>query len=247
MGNLITAKEYEVHYYEVDYKKRALITSIMNYFDDVAIKQSEEGNVGLDYMAENKIAWVLYKWDINIYKYPLHGEKIKVRTNPRCFRRFYAYRTFDIMNENGEILVEASSVWFLIDVEKRKPKKIGEDMRQAFGISEDDVDILEIPKISPIINKNVEKTFNVRYSDIDTNGHVNNVKYVSWAIETVPLEVVKNYLLRNINITYEKETTYGETIKVSTEVIEEENRIICKHIIIDKEGKRLTTAQTIWE
>ena len=62
-----------------------------------------------------------------------------------------------------------------------------------------------------------------------------------------PLEIVKNYLLRNINITYEKETTYGETIKVSTEVIEEENRIICKHIIVDKEGKRLTTAQTIWE
>lgn len=247
MGNLITEREYEIHYYEVDYKERVLLSSIMNYFDDVAIKQSEERNVGLDYMSRNNVAWVLYKWNINIHRYPLYGEKVKVSTNPRCFRKFYAYRTFEVKDENGEILVEAASVWFLIDVEKRKPKKIGEDMRQAYCIAEDDIDIIEIPKIIPTKNKDVEKIFNVRYSDIDTNGHVNNVKYVSWAIETVPLEVVKNYSLKNINITYEKETTYGEIIKVSTEVIEEENRITCKHVITDKEERKLTIAETIWE
>ena len=58
-----------------------------------------------------------------------------------------------------------------------------------------------------------EKSFDVRYSDIDTNMHVNNVKYVSWALETVPKDIVLNYELKNVKVTYEKETTYGETIK----------------------------------
>lgn len=43
-------QEYRIHYYEIDYKKRALITSLMNYFDDVATCQSEKLGVGIDYL-----------------------------------------------------------------------------------------------------------------------------------------------------------------------------------------------------
>ena len=91
-----------------------------------------------------------------------------------------------------------------------------------------------------------EKSFQVRYSDIDTNMHVNNVKYVAWALETVPKDVVLNCELKNIKVTYEKETTYGETIKVSTEVIRKENIIICRHKIINEEGTELTLLESTW-
>ena len=35
--------------------------------------------------------------------------------------------------------------------------------------------------------------FKVRYGDIDSNMHVNNVRYVEWAIESLPLDIVLNY------------------------------------------------------
>ena len=93
---------------------------------------------------------------------------------------------------------------------------------------------------------NREKSFQVRHSDIDTNMHVNNVKYVAWALETIPKDIVLSCELKNIKVTYIKETTYGETVKVSTEVIKEENKTICRHKIINEEGTAITFLESTW-
>lgn len=243
---LVTSKEYEVNYYEVDCRQRVTPTYIINYFSDIASKQSEDQNIGIKYMDENGVAWVLYQWDIEIKRYPIYREKIIVKTEPYSFKKFYAYRYFEILDEDNNLLVSAKSVWFLIDVEKRRPKKISPLMYEAYDIKDDTKEILKIEKIRDISQVDSEKQFNVRYSDIDTNKHVNNAKYVSWVIESVPLEIVSHCSLNNILVTYEKETMYGEVVTVQTEIIEDENSFTCIHKIVDKENNKLTSAQTIW-
>ncbi|MCM0649202.1 thioesterase [Clostridium swellfunianum] len=247
MPGFIYEKEYEIHYYEVDNRGRALITSIVDFLGDIATKQSEELGIGIDYLKENKLAWVLYKWNIDMYKYPVYGDIIKIKTCPYSMRKFYAYRAFEIFNSQGELLGKAESVWFLINLERRRPARIGQDIYKFYGLDVDDESILEIGDIEKLQNVNSEKMFNVRYSDIDTNQHVNNAKYIAWAIETVPMGIVINYTLKNIKVTYEKETTYGETITVFTETKVNDNQTTCIHKIIDKEGKELTLLKTIWE
>lgn len=247
MTEMVTEKEYDIQYYEIDYKRRLLITSLMNYLGDIATRQSEELGVGIDYLRDQGIAWVLYKWSIDIDRYPVYGEKIKVRTKPYSFKKFYAYRIFEILDLNGNIIARANSVWFLIDIEKRKAIRVTEDMYKAYGISKEKSDVLDIKKLKCPEKIHSEKSFNVRYSDIDTNRHVNNVKYVDWAIETVPLDVVTNYSIKGINITYQKETTYGAVVKVFTEIREEENRYICLHKIVDENDIELTVLETNWE
>ena len=37
-----------------------------------------------------------------------------------------------------------------------------------------------------------------RRSDMDMNGHINNVTYLAWAQETVPKEVFQNYVLDQV-------------------------------------------------
>lgn len=243
---VVTDRNYNIHYYEVDIHKRAYITSIMDYLGDMAMYQSESLGVGIEYLKENNCAWVLYKWDITMDKYPLLNETIKVQTFPHSFRKFYAYRKHAIFDAEGNKIGDATSVWFLINTDRRRPMKITEDMYEVYGIEQSNntsIDIKDIPQITTVHS---EKSFQVRYSDIDTNMHVNNVKYAAWALETVPKDVVLNYELKNIKVTYEKETTYGETITVSTEVIREENRILCRSKIINEEGTTLTLLESIW-
>ena len=84
MGH-IAEKEYSIHYYEIDYKKRCLITSLLNYLQDLAILQSDRLGAGIDYLGEHKMAWVLYRWDVKINQYPMYREKIRIRTNPCSF------------------------------------------------------------------------------------------------------------------------------------------------------------------
>lgn len=37
-----------------------------------------------------------------------------------------------------------------------------------------------------------------RRSDVDMNGHINNVTYIAWALETVPRDVYYNYELQQV-------------------------------------------------
>ena len=43
---IVTDRSYNIHYYEVDIHKRALMTSIINYLGDMAMYQSEILGVG---------------------------------------------------------------------------------------------------------------------------------------------------------------------------------------------------------
>lgn len=237
-------QEYRIHYYDIDYKKNALITSLMNYFDDVAMLQSEQLGIGLEYLKKHCKAWVLYKWDITIHRFPTYGDKIKVKTIPYAFNKFYAYRRFNITDGQGEQLVSANSVWLFIDTEKRRPIKITEDMYKAYRIESGKPQ--EIEEIQKPVSIDIEKEFEVRYSDIDTNQHVNNVKYAAWALETVPLDVVLNYTLTNLKVTYRKETRYGETIKVLTQALDKDSNITCLHSIVDENNIELCLLESQW-
>ncbi|MCB2294615.1 acyl-ACP thioesterase [Clostridium algoriphilum] len=243
---VVTDRDYTIHYYEVDINKRVLMTSIMNYLGDMAMYQSEILGVGIEQLSANKMAWVLYKWDIKMESYPLLNETVKVKTFACSFRGFYAYRKYEIMDVKGNNIGYADSVWILINTDRKRPMRITKDIYAAYGIDDSNNISIDIDDILSITKVDIEKSFEVRYGDIDTNMHVNNVKYATWALETVPKDIVLNYKLKNIKITYEKETTYGETIKVSTEVLREEDKIICRHKIINKEGSELTLLESTW-
>jgi len=247
MEKLVTIKEYDIHYYEIDYSRKVLITSIINFFSDMATQQAEDIGLGFEWLEENNLAWVIYKWDINMIKYPRYNEKIIVKTWPYSLRKFYAYKKYEILDLEGNVLCTADSLWFLINTNKRKPARITEKIYNGFKISMDCDDKVDFEKISDPETIHAGKSFDVRYSDIDTNRHVNNVKYIDWCIETVPLDVVLKYSLRNIKVVYEKETSYGDTINVATEILRDEKIVTCIHKIEDREGKKLTLVKTIWE
>ena len=218
-------KEYEVQYHEIDFKGRLLVTSLINYFADVATKHSEAIGGSLKYLKEKGIAWVLYK---------------------ACsFKKFYAYRTFHVMDEEGNVIAYANSLWILIDVSRRKILRITQDMYKMYGINGKSEYLIDIKKIKLPEKFSIEKSFEVRYSDIDTNRHVNNVKYVDWIIETIPLDIVLNYSIENLNITYEKEAKYGEIITIHTELNKQDEGYISIHEIVDKEGKRLSAIEAV--
>ena len=53
------------------------------------------------------------------------------------------------------------------------------------------------------------------WSEIDTNGHVNNVKYVVWAIDAVKTEDIKERPLKELLINYDAEVMPGDVVKIS--------------------------------
>lgn len=208
-------KDYTINYYLLDRNKKASIISILRLFEDSAISQSTEAGVSFEYYEKHRCVWVLYKWDLTINRYPEYLEKVKVITRPWSFHRIYAYRYFELIDETGDIVAWANTIWFFIDTEKGRPTTITEDMYTAFGLTADDKEHLEITDPIPLEKITTEMEFSIRKTDIDTNGHVNNIKYVEWVLETVPADVFNNKELSNLRIIYKNECEYefGKTVK----------------------------------
>jgi len=246
MNGVLSEKEYSIHYYEIDYNRKALITALMDYFGDMSMQQTEDLKVGLDFLSKNKLAWVLYKWNINIHRYPVYNEKVRVATQAYGMRKFYAYRKFYIIDSNNEKIVEADSIWFLINTDERKIMSIPDYMYDIYKIPNGCKDSLSIDKLKKPKKIDAEKEFNVRYGDIDTNKHVNNVKYVAWAIETLPKDIITQNQLYNLKVNYIKETSYGLSVKVKTQIVKEEGKIICLHDIQNRQNETLALIQTSW-
>lgn len=245
MDKIVTKKNYDVHIYEVDSHGKANIVSIMSYLEDLATYQTEKLGMSLKYFRDNKIAWVVYKWEIHMDKYPEYGDTIEVSTLPYSIRKFYAYRKYEIFNK-GERIGYANSLWFLINTEKRKPCRITDNIYKMYNLTEEDNEQIPFDRLRKLKQVDYKNSFKVRYSDIDTNKHVNNVKYVSWALETVSEEILNDYKLKQLKIDYDKETAYGEAIKVFSETIEIDDGYIIYTSLLNSNGEKLSLVKTIW-
>ena len=239
-------REYEVHYYDVDVKLQCKMESILNYFTDIGTKHSENLGIGLNYMTERHLSWVFCKYDIKVNRYPRYGEKIKVSTTATGFKKFYASRSYEIHDYNGEKLVEASGIFLLIDINKRRAVRIPLEQYEAYGVSTDFDGNISVTKLEKLKEEMYLKRFNVRYGDIDSNNHVNNVNYTKWALEAIPVEILYKCELKELSVVFEKECSYGEEIKSICEVKESENEYIILHKIENSEGKELTTLISKW-
>ncbi|WP_194192633.1 acyl-[acyl-carrier-protein] thioesterase [Clostridium chrysemydis] len=247
MKNNDFSKEYEVMYRDSDYRLRCKLTAIADYFCEVGNIQAETIGDTIDFAYSHGCAWVFYKYDIKIHRYPKYREKIIVKTMPIGFKRFYAYRGYEIRSEEGELLAEGLALFFLINIERRRPMRILKEQYDMYGEEGDMKESLDMEKIEKLTREDNFKEFQIRYSDIDSNTHVNNVRYMEWAIESIPLEIAKNYELKRIKVAFEKESKYGDRIHVSAQIEEREDDLVTLHKICNSNGEELTLLEAHWD
>lgn len=243
----IFKKEYKINIFNVDSQHICKFSSLADYLWDVVISQSDYLGETTEGFVHNQCIWVLLKYDITIHEYPKFRDTITVDTKVLGAKKFYGYRQNTIRNSQGEVIGEVTSTAILIDFEKRRPMKISPDQGEVYGIQGylDEVPSLDdIPKVQ---NQHYVKNYDVRYSDIDSNGHVNNVRYIEMAMDTLPRSILNEYRLFKVKVLFKKETTDGDTLHISSEVIEDgKNQIITVHHITSNNGKLLTKLQFVW-
>ncbi|MBR4027373.1 MAG: hypothetical protein IKJ01_07450 [Lachnospiraceae bacterium] len=198
----------KVRYSEIDTSSTLTYSGLMNYFQDCSAFHSETLQVGLRYLEQHNMTWVLSFWQICINKLPNFGDKIIVQTWPYKMQGLYGMRNFSMNNRKGERLAYANSIWVLVDVTTGRPIRLTDDIH-AFYPDEPQLEMeycdrkISIPKEyeekQPIL---VQKYF------IDTNQHVNNEKYVMIAQEFVP----QDFKIREIRAEYKKAAILNDVL-----------------------------------
>ncbi len=218
-----------IRYSEVDSQGKITLTSILDYFQDCCTFHSEDLGMGILYLMEQQVAWILSSWQIEVKRYPSLGERIKVGTWPYGFKGFFGYRNFTLESERGELLAYANSVWVLLDLKKERPAKLLPEMIEKYQLSPQLPMELDSRKISLPGQMKGQDFFPVHKYHIDTNQHVNNGKYVSMAQEYL----TQGFKISKMRAEYRKAAVYGDIIYPFTAW--EDHRITVN--LANKEGK----------
>src|SRR5690606_14216277 len=57
-------------------------------------------------------------------------------------------------------------------------------------------------------------THQVKYSDLDIVGHVNNVKYMEWCLDSIDRELLDQNQIKAIHLNFLKENNYNDEIEI---------------------------------
>ncbi len=204
-------RDYFVHYYEADSSQRLTIPALVQYLEDIAIVHSSSVGLDLAYYRDNRCGWMLLKWDVEIGSLPSFGETVRVSTRVHAMKGFLADREFFLHSADGVELARARSNWLLVDTERRRPLRVPQDQYERFGVTpESSSSFVTIADVSPPVGAEASPDVHssrvrARHGDIDTNRHVNNVRYISWALDTVPGEFLGRMTPVGLRANYRRE------------------------------------------
>jgi len=182
----------KIRYSETDSKGKLALDSLLNYFQDASTFHSETLGVGLDYMNEMKLAWVLTSWQIVVKRFPKLCEDVIIGTFPYDFKGCMGGRNFYMKDSKGEYVAYANSVWSLVDVENGKLVFPNERMLEAYELSPK-LEMEYAPRKIRVPGEEEEgvlaewkEDITVKQYHLDTNHHVNNGQYICMAMDFLP-------------------------------------------------------------
>jgi acyl-ACP thioesterase len=241
---MIHKEEFIVRSYEVDSQGMASAPSICNYLQEVAGNHATELGVAVDHLFKKNMTWVLSRLHVHVSRYPAWRENIKIETWPSGRQGKFATRDFLIYDEKGKILVRATSSWMVIDLKTLRPITMPDFMDDIHLPNRPRAIDDEFPKLPLPTSREGERQFDVRLSDLDINQHVNNVKYIEWALESVPLEMWSKKMMVGLEISFRTETKYGERILIQAEQQDDTylHRVVAAH-----DQRDLAVLRTRWK
>lgn len=209
---------HEVAYYECDINQTMTFPAMLG----VAIKTSEEQSAqldrGPDVIAGYGLTWIITSYHILVTRLPKVGEQIQVATQAKEYNKFFCYRYFWLLDEQGNELVKIEAVFALMNPETRKVSSVPDEIVAPFG-SEKIKRIKRYPKIDPITNGQ-SLPYRVRFYDIDSNQHVNNAMYFNWLLDVLGYDFLTNHQVKEVTIRFDREVAYGNSIDSHVQINE---------------------------
>lgn len=207
--------KFEIGFRDVGKSNKITNKGLLGYLEDTAGMHSNLVGCGLNDIERTNLTWILLNWKVQVFKRPLYGESILVKTWARNTIKFYTFRDFEVYNDKNELIAIATTKWVLMDARTMTLTKISDGLMAKYMPENKLVfgDAKEIGKLDFPAEFECVLPYKIQRKDIDINRHVHNVTYLDFAYEVLPEEVYDNIDFNNFEILYKKETKLGETIK----------------------------------
>ncbi|KAG0500276.1 hypothetical protein HPP92_000348 [Vanilla planifolia] len=260
---------FVIRSYEIGPDKTATMETLMNLLQETALNHVMSSGLASDgfgathEMSLRKLIWVVTRINIQVDRYSRWGDIVEIDTwvaasGKNGMRRDWIIRDYG----TKEIITRATSNWVIMHRETRRLSKMPEQVREEVRpfyldrrtILQSDNDS-KIDKLNDETAENIRSGLAPRWNDMDVNQHVNNVKYIGWILESVPMKVLEEYHLASMALEYRRECRQSELLEslTSMEPKEEEGPesgegdLRSTHLLqLQESGSEIVRARAQW-
>ena len=194
---------------DVDMFRRLRTSELFKLLQEASIRHTEQLGMGREKTLDKGILWVLLMQRAEIARMPEYDEDIVLTSWPGKTMHLLFPRYYSVETEAGEPLIRASALWSLVDAKTRKVVFPERYVVAIEGIETGNE--IALPGSIRKLDCDREKRFEVPYSFVDLNGHMNNTRYFDLAEDCVGA-AAKGKRLKEIRTEYVNEARFGETI-----------------------------------
>ena len=209
-GDKIFTEKYQVRFYDVDCNYYLKPDTILAWAGELAGDHLRSRDITREDLWERGQVFLLTRCVMKYNKTPVYRDFINMNTWENGTKGVQFNRYYDITDEKGNVMIQAHSLWVLVNPYTHK---ILRPKEYAYEMCKTDRNIdLDIEKRTYEQGVFAGK-YTFHYTDLDANGHVNNGAYVRIAQNFSPTEMRK-FMIDELDITFIKEAMQGDEINI---------------------------------
>jgi len=144
------------------------------------------------------------------------------------------------------LIGDALSCWLIISRENHRPQNplwISEQVPEVNSLAS----VRSLPKISAVDDKSDPSLYRIKFSDLDQNNHVNNVKYIQHILDSYPGDFLAKNKILTFEINYLSESSLDDQVGLKMTCIDQGEHIYQHTMIHTENGKEICRARINWE
>lgn len=217
MEEQIFTQNYQIKFYDVDSKYHLKPDTILAWAGELAGDHLRSRNIQRERLWQDGQVFLLTRCVMKYNRIPKYRDSINMNTWEFGTKGAQFCRLYDIIDENGNIMIEAHSLWVLVNPQTHK---ILRPTEYAHKMNKTEREIGAKVKKLIFENGDFAGKYSFLYTDIDANGHVNNGAYVRLAQSFSPIDMNEN-TISMLDISFIKEAKQGDEIQLFNRVINE--------------------------
>lgn len=170
-------------------------------------------------MMRHRLIWVVTRMHVEVDRYPVWGDVVEIDSwvaaeGKNGMRRDFIVRDYT----SGEVIARATSTWVMMNQDTRRLSKMPQEVLAEISPYFLDKQCIKNNNCNKIKKLNddapyIRSDLVPRLRDMDMNQHVNNVKYISWVIESIPQSLLVAHELASMILEYRRECTPSDVVQ----------------------------------
>ncbi len=240
-------ENFRVRFNEADVTGFATVQTVGNWLQEAADQNARELGWAREQLQERRLFWALTGLRLSLSSYPHWRETVAVTTWPSGVDRIFAWRDYEVAAADGALLAAATSAWLLVNEDTRRPIRMLPEIGAAAVARPRALTHDFRTKLAPPERAEHERRFHVRRSDLDVNGHVNNVTFIEWIVEAVPPQATGTAYVADLAVDFLAEALLGDEVRAQcAQEISGKSLIFRHQLQRTRDGRVLAVARTEW-